>query len=337
MSLRSGTIDYWRGYLGKEKLDCFPLKGGINSDVRLCTCESFKFVLKIYRGCKSVKEMRFRAESEFLRYANKITPGSVPGLIHADSGSLSIGLEYVPGVSFMNSIVSMSELKGAQQFIERLNSDRILADRLISSFASDASSTIDGHISGLRDRLGNILLPAKTYDLYPRIASLRNRIRVAVEALAEETAKVSYHASDSQFDEFFRCVSPSDFGFHNALRTGQGTVFFDFEHAGWDDIAKLCVDFYLQPRCRTYSLLVPDALWGNKLDRRLLENRANILYRVQCIRWALISLRPFMQDKISALHVTSDGAADDTLARVYQADRFLGLVGTPPLGLQIQC
>ena len=40
------------------------------------------------------------------------------------------------------------------------------------------------------------------------------------------------------------CISPSDFGFHNVLRRPGGhLVFLDFEHAGWDDPAKLFGDF----------------------------------------------------------------------------------------------
>ena len=39
-------------------------------------------------------------------------------------------------------------------------------------------------------------------------------------------------------------ISPSDFGFHNALRTNTGPVFFDFEFSGWDDPAKTIIDFF---------------------------------------------------------------------------------------------
>ena len=37
-----------------------------------------------------------------------------------------------------------------------------------------------------------------------------------------------------------RCVSPSDFGFHNAIVRGSGEIcFIDFEYAGWDDSAQV--------------------------------------------------------------------------------------------------
>jgi hypothetical protein len=65
-------------------------------------------------------------------------------------------------------------------------------------------------------------------------------------------------------------LSPSDFGFHNALRGEDGRLaFLDFEYAGWDDPAKLVCDFFFQmavpaPRqcfdefARGVAALVPD-------------------------------------------------------------------------------
>lgn len=45
-----------------------------------------------------------------------------------------------------------------------------------------------------------------------------------------------------------RTPSPSDFGFHNALRRSDGRlVFLDFEYFGWDDPVKLTADFLWHP------------------------------------------------------------------------------------------
>jgi len=47
------------------------------------------------------------------------------------------------------------------------------------------------------------------------------------------------------------CLSPSDFGFHNALVDPSGALsFLDFEYAGRDDPAKPVSDFFCQPKCR---------------------------------------------------------------------------------------
>ncbi|HRD75978.1 MAG TPA: aminoglycoside phosphotransferase family protein, partial [Hyphomicrobiaceae bacterium] len=48
-------------------------------------------------------------------------------------------------------------------------------------------------------------------------------------------------------DHHEQCLSPSDFGFHNALSDAGRVTFIDFEYAGRDDPAKLASDFCCQP------------------------------------------------------------------------------------------
>src|SRR5260221_2700014 len=46
-------------------------------------------------------------------------------------------------------------------------------------------------------------------------------------------------------------LSPSDFGFHNALQRADGTLaFIDFEYFGWDDPVKLLADVVWHPGMR---------------------------------------------------------------------------------------
>ncbi|MFX9699951.1 hypothetical protein ABTP10_19680, partial [Acinetobacter baumannii] len=53
---------------------------------------------------------------------------------------------------------------------------------------------------------------------------------------------------DAAIDPSARCLSPSDFGFHNAVQRPEGQiVFVDFEYFGWDDPVKLTCDFMLHP------------------------------------------------------------------------------------------
>lgn len=53
---------------------------------------------------------------------------------------------------------------------------------------------------------------------------------------------------DSQLTRDEQTLSPSDFGFHNAIRRVDGSlVFSDFEYFGWDDPVKLMSDFSFHP------------------------------------------------------------------------------------------
>ena len=58
-----------------------------------------------------------------------------------------------------------------------------------------------------------------------------------------------YGDMDHPLDTQESVLSPSDFGFHNALLGPDGKLcFIDFEYAGWDDPAKLICDFFCQPQ-----------------------------------------------------------------------------------------
>ena len=100
-----------------------------------------------------------------------------------------------------------------------------------------------------------------------------------------------------------RCLSPSDFGFHNALLAANGRLhFFDFEYAGWDDPAKLACDFFCQPQ-----IPVSETHWDQfvpLLDRALgcagtLIQRARRLLPAYRIKWCCIMLNDFVRSEIA--------------------------------------
>jgi len=95
-----------------------------------------------------------------------------------------------------------------------------------------------------------------------------------------------------------RCVSPSDFGFHNALREPDGRLrFFDFEYAGRDDPAKAVCDFFCQP-----ALPVPSDCWksfatpvaGMYGRPEFHLRRFKMLLPVYRVKWCCIMLNPFL-------------------------------------------
>ena len=104
-----------------------------------------------------------------------------------------------------------------------------------------------------------------------------------------------------------RCVSPSDFGFHNAIRRPDGTfAFIDFEYAGWDDPAKTVCDVFLQP-----AIPVPRDDFERFTLRALswIANREATIARCRgmfplfAIKWCCIILNPFVPEWIERSHV----------------------------------
>lgn len=119
-------------------------------------------------------------------------------------------------------------------------------------------------------------------------------------------------------------LSPSDFGFHNALRDPLGDlVFLDFEYFGRDDPVKLTADFLLHP--------------GMALDHRLRQRfldgcariygadpefaaRLRLYYPMFALRWCLIVLNEFLPDHWARRDFARPGE-DRATARQRQLDK----------------
>jgi len=95
-----------------------------------------------------------------------------------------------------------------------------------------------------------------------------------------------------------RVLSPSDFGFHNALRTPQHALrFVDFEYAGWDDPAKTISDFFLQPAVPVphehYDHVITEAAAAVQ-QQQILPRRVKTLYPLFGVKWCCILLNEFV-------------------------------------------
>ena len=93
-------------------------------------------------------------------------------------------------------------------------------------------------------------------------------------------------------------LSPSDFGFHNALRSKNNSLaFLDFEYFGWDDPVKLMCDFALHPGMELNR--ENRKLWFRatlKLYGAGLLPRLNASWPLYGLCWVLILLNEFRSD-----------------------------------------
>ena len=86
--------------------------------------------------------------------------------------------------------------------------------------------------------------------------------------------------------EHARTVCPSDFGFHNALRTPSGRlIFLDFDYFGWDDPARLAADFLLHPGMR-----LSEACRRRYDTETAFRERLTLLFPLFALRWCAILL-----------------------------------------------
>lgn len=171
-------------------------------------------------------------------------------------------------------------------------------------------------------------------------AFLQHRLRPAIgHALerGEEQLRRGGVALDSSLEAGRRTLSPSDFGFHNAIRSASGLVFVDFEYFGWDDPAKLAADFLLHP-----AMSLPDPLKRQFLsgvlecfaDDRQLSVRVAAFYPLFALKWCLIVLNEFLPDELRRRRFAADQASsphDVQMRQLTKAEGILAASAAAPL------
>jgi hypothetical protein len=127
-----------------------------------------------------------------------------------------------------------------------------------------------------------------------------------------------------------RVLSPSDFGFHNALRRPDGTtVFVDFEYFGWDDPAKLCCDFCMHPGSNLSAGLAArfeagvQSVYGK--DNPLFPARRRIMRLLCGLCWCMIILNEFLPTPWQR-RVLAGGVSDPAAALPTQLEKARALL-----------
>lgn len=300
-------VRHWSQEMGSSEEAVSQLKGGINNLVFSIGTKNRQWVVKGYPAKEAGKRDRMQAELELLIYANMVAPGMVPRLIEIDRDRRCLILEYVRGSSYTRGCSPTPEdVNTAIKFFRRLNDNHVLAKQMISMDAAEGFLSLRQHMSSVHERLSTMgaeHLPAKfrvsASILLVHLKEQADRLENTLETM------ITAGEVDDQIDPETRCVSPSDFGFHNAIRTDKGVTFIDFEFAGWDDPAKSYVDFILQPN-------VPIDYKTSSSTIRLLLNdcepfneRVRILTQILQLKWLCIImaiLRPERVDYIKDIH-----------------------------------
>ena len=198
--------------------------------------------------------------------------------------------------------IERNHVDTALEFVRTLNRPDNRSAASILPAASEACFSIDGHLATVSRRVDALrcLSPNESEldraawifvqeTLQPTWQEMVNQICRHVGAIERATEVISAE----------RCVSPSDFGFHNSLVQDDGqVVFFDFEYAGWDDPAKLVCDFFCQPEYPVPEVFFSAFVSGVRAALSLpqdsgFEKRCQMLLPLYQIKWSCILLNEF--------------------------------------------
>ena len=248
---------------------------GANSRTYRATLEGGTRVLA-KRYFKREGEARDRLDVEYsvLAFLNANGVDALPRALARDDANRFALYEFLEGGLIAPGDVLPEHAAAAGGFSGALaRASRVPGARALPP-ASEACLSIAAHIGCVERRLTRLLsvIGSDPIDQQAR-AFLETELRPTYEeasrrAQAGATAAGLEVAVELPIEA--QTLSPSDYGFHNAISTPGGVKFIDLEYAGWDDPAKMVADFFQQPRplaralrpafLNAYLEDVPDAL-----------------------------------------------------------------------------
>ena len=275
--------------------------GGNNRIFRVEGANGETYALKMYPAQDADPRDRLGAEWAALSFMDAINVGPVPKPIAFDP-ILRCGLySWVEGqsakatndnisqmVTFLRALQSADEAKGQSGVFQPASAACFSGSAVVAQLEQrrlrlDIATDDD---KGLAEFLANILDP------------------MISECLVEATtcysdANLSF---DQRLDDKHHFLSPSDFGFHNALVDVAGCMtFVDFEYFGWDDPVKAISDVVLHPGS-ALSDSHATAFMAQFIPT-IVQNdstfcvRLKALYPLYALIWCMIILNEFIPER----------------------------------------
>ncbi len=279
-----------------------PLPGAANNRVFRVEMNGSKILLKAYFRHPGDPRDRLRSEFAFSRFAWENGLRCLPQPLACDPENRLGLFEFVEGRRLLPHEINEGAVRQALTFFVDLNCYKRLPTAEALPQASEACFSIAEHLGCVECRL-RALRSSERVSAVDReaggfIESELCRVWSDVEDSVRRRAGQLDLDLDVRIPDHERCLSPSDFGFHNAILAPNGQLrFIDFEYAGWDDPAKMVCDFFCQP-----ALPVPPDYYGEVVDAVVLDLSAQEIQRQRVafllplyrVKWCCILLNEFV-------------------------------------------
>jgi len=315
----------------RERLDVVPFAASGNNRVFAVTAGERRYAAKVYFRHPADTRDRLQSEYAFLTCAARAGIRCVPRPVACDPLN-GIGVyEYIDGCKLEAAEIDAGCVDQAAQFILQLNHRSAHDAGRDLPNASEACFSINEHFAMVDGRIARLagVGTAEALDREARefIAALTARWQQAKVEILRGARSAGINPAEMLAE---RCISPSDFGFHNALATGdRGICFIDFEYAGWDDPAKLAGDFFSHP-----AVAVDAAHFEHFLETAMayssrpaaLAARARILLPVFQAKWCCIILNEFLPESAQRRRF-ADPARDPASRKREQLAKAVALFG----------
>lgn len=312
--------------LGASESSISRLSGGLNSEVYKCSDGCNSWVIKSYSSDDNLSSQRMNAEIELLRFASEVAPGMTPYIFEFDIANKCLITNFIEGKPFSaGEYPTNDDIGDAITFFRYLNSDLKAAKTSVSVFATEGFMSLTEHLENVSSRIARMQTEHLPVSVRGSGTILLSKLNVKLEHLVLNTQRVlgSGECSDYiQPDEL--CISASDFGFHNAIRTANGVRFIDFEFGGWDDPTKAVIDFDLQPRVPTRSSMTLLSALEAKMQSTVLR-RFKAMQPILILKWCCILSQFLDQSRLTKIRMLNEEITGEGLLteRISQIDTML--------------
>lgn len=279
------------------------IEGGRNNKV-FCVAyqDGTKALLKSYFWHPIDKRDRLKAEYLFMNFAwNKVK--CLPKPIAADFQN-KIGLyEFIDGRKLSQSDINENKIKEALDFFIEINKYKHTEEAKNLPIASEACFSVKEHIDIVNRRIEKFKKINDDSEANQKaILYIKNELSKEWEKTLEHINKCIAEFKlnpDKKIPNDETCISPSDFGYHNAILNKSGKlIFIDFEYAGWDDPAKMACDFFCQPEVQIpikYLDLFIKSVANAVPNPEKFKSRVIALLPLYKIKWCCILLNEFLE------------------------------------------
>ncbi|MFV1966435.1 MAG: aminoglycoside phosphotransferase family protein [Pirellulaceae bacterium] len=278
------------------------LAGGANNRVYRVLLSDGAALLKWYFSDPHDPHDRLQCEWAFADFAWAHGLRQLPQPLACDQ-QRRLGLfEFVDGRLLTVDELTRDRIHAAVDFCRELNRFRDSEPAQQLGAAAEACFSIEAHLTRIDQRVSRLRSMVQKAAVPPPARELC--IQRLLPQWRDVEARIRAEAARSGIDlrtelpAASRVLSPSDFGFHNALLDTSGALrFFDFEYAGWDDPAKTICDFFCQiavpvpPRFRDEFAR---SLLADLAEPTMLERRAELLMPAYRVKWCCIVLNPLL-------------------------------------------
>jgi len=279
------------------------IDGSGNNRVYSVQCsDSKKYVAKFYFRHSSDQRERLEVEFASLSFLWRQGISDIPYPLAISREKSCAIYGFIEGKKITPAEITVDDINRVVDFLRRLKDLSGVAQAQNIPPASEACFSIKAIIASIEERLNRLTSLKGQGEEYRKLeAFLRDDFKPFLTVLkrwAQRQCNLRNISFDLEIPRRETTLSPSDFGFHNAIRANDGrVVFLDFEYFGWDDPAKTISDFLFHPAVilsQSMKEIFVQRMFDIFKENGRLAERIKIAYPLFGLKWCMIMLNEFV-------------------------------------------